>query len=141
MIRRPPRSPLFPYTTLFRSDDESAPPLLRYNLAFALIRAGKVADGREQLETIGTLATANLEQLVLRDKANLTLGYQYLQEQRGPAARAAFARIRAQGPYSNRGLLGLGWAEVAQGPAARAKAIEAGSLGQLMGSAPALAPG
>src|SRR3712207_8447630 len=23
MIRRPPRSPLFPYTTLFRSDDES----------------------------------------------------------------------------------------------------------------------
>src|SRR3712207_7695026 len=27
MIRRPPRSTLFPYTTLFRSDDERAAPL------------------------------------------------------------------------------------------------------------------
>src|SRR3712207_7947671 len=26
MIRRPPRSTLFPYTTLFRSDDETAAP-------------------------------------------------------------------------------------------------------------------
>src|SRR5256885_13338662 len=26
MIRRPPRSTLFPYTTLFRSDDDAEPP-------------------------------------------------------------------------------------------------------------------
>src|SRR2546430_5762994 len=29
MIRRPPRSPLFPYTTLFRSHEHQPPPLLR----------------------------------------------------------------------------------------------------------------
>src|SRR2546422_4190851 len=29
MIRRPPRSPLFPYTTLFRSRDERRPPALQ----------------------------------------------------------------------------------------------------------------
>src|SRR5258705_5985421 len=30
MIRRPPRSPLFPYTTLFRSLPHGAPPLQRH---------------------------------------------------------------------------------------------------------------
>src|SRR5256885_3258112 len=33
MIRRPPRSTLFPYTTLFRSPGKSAPRLLRTSLA------------------------------------------------------------------------------------------------------------
>src|SRR5690349_22170240 len=32
MIRRPPRSTLFPYTTLFRSRDVGALPLLSYTL-------------------------------------------------------------------------------------------------------------
>lgn len=126
---------------LLGDDEESVPPLLRFNLAVALIRAGKVARGREQLEAIGTLETTDLEQLVLRDKANLTLGYQHLQEQRGAAARAVFARIGAQGPYSNRGLLGIGWAEVAQNAPARARAAAAGSLGALLQSAPALPAG
>lgn len=100
----------------------SATPVLRYNLAVALIRSGKVAEGREQLGKVGTMAVTSLEQLVLRDKANLTLGYQYLQEQQGRAAREAFGRVRTQGPFSNRALLGLGWAEVAQEPAAPAAA-------------------
>lgn len=95
---------------------EASTPVLRYNFGVALIRAGKVAEGREQLDDVGTMDVTNLEQLVLRDKANLTLGYQYLQEQRGSAARNVFGRIRTSGPFSNRALLGLGWAEVAQEP-------------------------
>lgn len=95
---------------------DASTPVLRYNFGVALIRAGKVAEGREQLDDVGTMDVTNLEQLVLRDKANLTLGYQYLQEQRGAAARKVFSRIRTNGPFSNRALLGLGWAEVAQEP-------------------------
>src|SRR5690242_20906782 len=34
MIRRPPRSTLFPYTTLFRSPDRLEPELLQYSRAF-----------------------------------------------------------------------------------------------------------
>src|SRR2546427_3715038 len=47
MIRRPPRSTLFPYTTLFRSHE------LKYQLRHADVRAGVVAeayDGADYLE-------------------------------------------------------------------------------------------
>src|SRR2546422_8295787 len=40
MIRRPPRSTLFPYTTLFRS-----PPLQGLELAHPVEAAGEVSDG------------------------------------------------------------------------------------------------
>src|SRR2546425_2471444 len=36
MIRRPPRSTLFPYTTLFRSDRSYVPPALRIRAAATL---------------------------------------------------------------------------------------------------------
>src|SRR3712207_7216288 len=36
MIRQPPRSTLFPYTTLFRSEDLSQPPLLALTLEVAV---------------------------------------------------------------------------------------------------------
>src|SRR2546422_11684226 len=36
MIRRPPRSTLFPYTTLFRSDPERSKPVLLYVFETAL---------------------------------------------------------------------------------------------------------
>ncbi len=93
---------------------ERVTPVLRYNLAVALVRDGKVAQGRQQLEEIGRMDAPTLDQQVLRDKANLTLGYQYLQEQDGARARATFTRVRASGPFANRALLGLGWAEIAQ---------------------------
>ena len=104
---------------------DSSMPVLRYNLAVALIRDGKVEEGRKQLDKVGTMDVTNLEQLVLRDKANLTLGYQYLHDQQGTSARNVFGRIRTVGPFSNRALLGLGWAEIAQPPAARDKEEQA----------------
>jgi tetratricopeptide (TPR) repeat protein len=93
--------------------DSDLTPVLRYNLAVALMRAGRTAEGRKQLNEVGTMSVTNLENLVLRDKANLTLGYQYLQGQQGLNARTVFGRIRTVGPFSNRALLGLGWAEIA----------------------------
>src|SRR2546426_5985380 len=42
MIRRPPRSTLFPYTTLFRSTDRSSPVLVQApaGVSFAAVTAG-----------------------------------------------------------------------------------------------------
>ena len=51
----------------------------------------------------------------LRDKANLALGYAWLQANNPTAARTALERVRLSGPYSTRALLGMGWAEAALG--------------------------
>src|SRR5258708_31960741 len=45
MIRRPPRSTLFPYTTLFRSPRQPPPGRLRAAAAAARAAAGRVARG------------------------------------------------------------------------------------------------
>src|SRR3712207_7620579 len=52
MIRRPPRSTLFPYTTLFRSVDDEPPiqTLLSYPLRKDGYEVVTAADGREALE-------------------------------------------------------------------------------------------
>src|SRR5256885_17173701 len=52
MIRRPPRSTLFPYTTLFRS----------YGLSQTLARLGEAAKSREYLEKSSALRKATDEQ-------------------------------------------------------------------------------
>lgn len=98
---------------LSKGDLDDLTPVLRYNLAVALMKDGRATEGRRQLNLVGTMDVANLEMLVLRDKANLALGYQYLQAQQGDSARTVFGRIRTVGPFSNRALLGLGWAEIA----------------------------
>lgn len=94
-------------------DSDELPPVLRYNLGVALIKDGREIEGRRQLNRVGTMSVRDLDTLTLRDKANLTLGYQYLQAQNGKNAKAVFGRIRTEGPFSNRALLGLGWAEIA----------------------------
>src|SRR5258707_6177008 len=56
MIRRPPRSTLFPYTTLFRSVRRSAPPLHRVRVRPG--RAGGVRIGPARVVPFRTRATA-----------------------------------------------------------------------------------
>src|SRR2546426_6276788 len=47
MIRRPPRSTLFPYTTLFRSDDRMRrDPARHQHIEERMVRAGTVEHGR-----------------------------------------------------------------------------------------------
>jgi tetratricopeptide (TPR) repeat protein len=96
----------------FGNEADRLPPAQQYNLAVALIRDGRVDEGRARLNRVGTADARDMETLALRDKANLTLGYQYLQAQQGHRAKTMFGRVRVEGPYSNRALLGLGWAEL-----------------------------
>lgn len=85
----------------------------RYNLGVALINDGRAPQGRDLLDRVGRMRVMTLEDLALRDKANLTLGWHFLHNQLGGSAKAIFGRVRSEGPYANRALLGLGWAELA----------------------------
>jgi len=88
-------------------------PYARYNLAIALLTEGRVEQGRTILDRLGSMKVTDLETLTLRDRANLTLGYDFLRKQQGGTAKPIFGRIRTEGPFSNRALLGLGWSELA----------------------------
>ena len=86
-----------------------------FNLGVALVRAGRLAEADPILTSVGTLNTSSDELLNLRDKANLALGFAYLQADESAKARAPLERVRLNGPYSSRALLGDGWAHAAQG--------------------------
>lgn len=83
----------------------------RFNLGVALVRSGDGARGRQLLDAVGAMDAGDEEQLALRDRANLALGFALLQERQAEPAAAALGRVRLEGPFSNRALLGLGWAE------------------------------
>ena len=84
---------------------------VRFNLGVALIRAGEEQEGLKLVKQVGVLRTNDTNMKALRDKANLALGYSLIKKD--PAnARIYLQRVRLNGPYSNRALLGLGWAEI-----------------------------
>ncbi|MEO0996786.1 MAG: tetratricopeptide repeat protein, partial [Pseudomonadota bacterium] len=83
-----------------------------YNLGVALIRSGDIAAGAARLEDIGSRRGSDREELFsLQDKANVALGYAYLQNDRPLEAKSVLQRVRLDGPFSNKALLGVGWAD------------------------------
>lgn len=87
----------------------------RFNLGVALVRAGRLSEADPILTGVGTLTTDSNELLELRDKANLALGFAYLQADNSAQARVSLERVRLDGPYSSRALLGAGWSRAASG--------------------------
>lgn len=84
----------------------------RYNLGVALVRLGRVEEGTETLEALGRAEpSGDPTSAALRDKANVALGYAWLQASRPSVAKPSLERVRLNGPYSNKALLGLGWAD------------------------------
>ncbi len=83
----------------------------KFNLGVAMVRSGRVSDAADILEKLGRLDPANEELSSLRDRANLALGYAYLQGGEPRAAKAPLQRVRLNGPFSNKALLGVGWAD------------------------------
>lgn len=84
-----------------------------YNYAVALVQAGRVKEGLALLDEVGTAKVGNGIDARIQDRANLQLGWMWLRQEQGGTARAILQRVRLHGPYSDRGLLGLGWAAVA----------------------------
>jgi hypothetical protein len=85
-----------------------------YNLGIALLRDGKEQDGRQYLDRTGLIAGSSPAALAIKDKSNLVLGYKLLDEHNTEGARQILDRVRLNGPFSNRALLGSGWADASQ---------------------------
>jgi hypothetical protein len=92
----------------------------QFNLGIALVRKERLADAARYLDRVGTMQTRSPELLALKDKANLALGFALLQAQRAAEARPILQRIRLEGPYSSKALLGVGWADAGMGEFKRA---------------------
>ena len=91
-----------------------------YNLGIALIKDGKELEGRQHLDRTGQIASNDELTLAIKDKANLVLGSKLLQEKNFEGAKLVFDRVRLNGPFSDRALLGSGWADALQGRFERA---------------------
>jgi len=87
----------------------------RFNLGVALVRQKRLPDADPFLTGVGTMYAETPELLALKDRANLALGFAYLQTNEPAKAKSALERVRLNGPYSNKALLGTGWADAALG--------------------------
>lgn len=87
----------------------------RFNLGVALVRQKKLAEAEPFLTGVGTMYAESTELLALKDRANLAMGFAELQADQPARAREALERVRLNGPYSNKALLGTGWADAALG--------------------------
>ncbi len=90
------------------------------NLGVALVRAGRLDQAVAHLDGVGRMQTTSEELLALKDRANLALGFALMQAKRPADARPVLERIRLDGPYSSKALLGVGWADSALGDYKRA---------------------
>ena len=96
-------------------NEKSLKGFVLYNLGIALIQDGKEAEGIAVFDELGQLDTNDNAILAIKDKANLKLAYRFLDNGNARQARTYFERIRLDGPFSDKALLGAGWAAVAQG--------------------------
>jgi Tetratricopeptide repeat len=87
----------------------------RFNLGVALVRQKRMGDAEPFLTAVGTMYAETSELLALKDRANLALGFAELQAEQPAKAKIALERVRLNGPYSNKALLGTGWADAALG--------------------------
>jgi len=91
-----------------------------YNLGIALLKDGKELEGRQYLDRTGRINSNDPLTLAIKDKSNLILGSKLLEEKEYEVAKQMLDRVRLNGPFSNRALLGSGWADAFQGRFERA---------------------
>jgi len=92
----------------------------QFNLGVALVRRDRLPEAISYLDRVGNMQTRSEELLALKDKANLALGFALLQAQRAAEAKPILQRVRLEGPYSSKALLGVGWADAGMGEFKRA---------------------
>ena len=87
--------------------------LWRYNLAAALVSAGRSAEGEALLQELSQSAGADPEAAEVRDLASLQLAYRQLDRGEAQSAFVTLGRISADSHLANAGLLRRGWAALA----------------------------
>lgn len=95
-----------------RLSDESKPGSMfsHFNAGAALIQQGKYAEGVALLAALSEGELLAPDELLLRDKVNLALGYHFLKQGDSEQAVNYFSQVRRLSPYANKALVGLGWA-------------------------------
>jgi len=88
---------------------------IAYNLGIAYIQNGEEKKGIATLDKVGQISTDDRGVLALKDKANLTLANRMLENGSPELAKKYFSRVRLNGPFANRALLGAGWVNVSLG--------------------------
>src|SRR2546426_3036935 len=73
MIRRPPRSTLFPYTTLFRSPEDKQPPKIEENKLWGWVKPVLKTDETNLINDIGLDAV-----MFIRDRKSTRLNSSHL---------------------------------------------------------------
>ena len=85
-----------------------------YNLAVAQFAQEREQAGIQSMARVGQVGSDDRAVLAIKDRANLALGSRLLEAGRLDDARQYLERVRLDGPFSNRALLGLGWADAQQ---------------------------
>lgn len=80
----------------------------KFNKGVANYQLGREKQGIEILAEIGSTNSRDDELKALRDKANLVLGYGFLDKSDPDAAKVYLERMNLRGPFANRALLALG---------------------------------
>lgn len=101
-------------------DSDSFGGFAAYNFGIALLQDGQLLAAREQLDKAGRIASSDPATLAIRDKSNLVLGTLLLEASQYADARAAFNRVRLDGPFANQALLSAGWAAMSANQVDRA---------------------
>lgn len=83
-----------------------------YNRGVSLFAQGQDAKGAEAMDRAGGISGSERETEAIRDKANLVLGSRLLEKGEAQMAGKYLERVRLEGPFSNRALLGAGWADI-----------------------------
>lgn len=87
---------------------------IEYNLAMAYMQTAQTEQAIAMLDELGKVDSEDEAVLALKDKGNLKLANYYVEQGDAEKASQYFSRIRLDGPFSNRALLGAGWVEVAR---------------------------
>jgi len=83
---------------------------LAFNLGASYIKNKSDREGVRFLSSSGSGSPKSEKLLSLRDKANIVLGYYYIRLEIPKKAIRHFEKVRLEGAFSNKALLGLGWA-------------------------------
>ncbi|MDP5210662.1 lipopolysaccharide assembly protein LapB [Microbulbifer sp. 2205BS26-8] len=100
--------------------EESLAGFIEFNLGIAQLKSGEEARGILELTALGKKRSSELAEQALYDKTNLLLGAYLMEAGELQRARPYFDRVNLKGPFSNRALLGAGWAEAHAGRYERA---------------------
>ena len=82
----------------------------RFNYGTALMKSGSTDAGRKLLADVGSEFYDTPELNGLRDKANTALGFYFLGRKSPQQAVKLFERVRLEGSFANKAMLGIGWA-------------------------------